>query len=209
MVRLRVRVDFNKEDDLRFIGHRDLIRCFERLFRRAGIPLSLSEGFHPKPRMTFPLPLAVGIEGHGEVMDLEVSESFSVPETLTRLQSQAPSGLTLRALEFLPPGAKKPHARRVCYQASIPGRLQTHLVQRINELMARASLPITRKAGRPPVDLRSMVEELTLQEDRLCMRLRIDQQGSIGPRDVLKALGLEELELLGGRITRTALEMDV
>ena len=45
------------------------MRCLERLFRRAGLALSFSEGFHPKPRMTFPLALAVGIEGVDEVME--------------------------------------------------------------------------------------------------------------------------------------------
>jgi hypothetical protein len=75
MVRLRVRVRFSKQGDLRLIGHRDLMRCFERLFRRAGLRLRFSEGFHPKPRMTFPLALAVGIEGTDEVMELELAET--------------------------------------------------------------------------------------------------------------------------------------
>ncbi len=77
MVRLRVRVRFSKQGDLRLIGHRDLMRCMERLFHRAGLPLSFSEGFHPKPRMTFPLALAVGIEGNDEVMELELAETIT------------------------------------------------------------------------------------------------------------------------------------
>ena len=56
-------------------AHRDLMRCFERLLRRAGVTLRMSQGFHPKPRMTFPSALAVGIEGTDEVMELELAES--------------------------------------------------------------------------------------------------------------------------------------
>ena len=60
MIRQRVRIRFPKQDDLRLISHRDLMRAWERLFRRAGVALSMSEGFHPKPRMSFPSALAVG-----------------------------------------------------------------------------------------------------------------------------------------------------
>ena len=89
MVRLRVRIRFCKQGDLRFIGHRDLMRCLERLFRRAGLTLSFSEGFHPKPRMTFPLALAVGIEGVDEVMEVELAERYEAEELRRRLAPQA------------------------------------------------------------------------------------------------------------------------
>ncbi len=120
MVRLRVRIRFCKQDDLRLIGHRDLMRCFERLFRRASVPLGMSQGFHPKPRMTFPLPLAVGIEGADEVMELELAESRSAEDLLARLKSQAPRGLTPLSVEILPPGAKKAHARSASYEVPVP-----------------------------------------------------------------------------------------
>ena len=81
---------FCKQGDLRLIGHRDLMRCLERVFRRAGLPLAMSQGFHPKPRMTFPLALAVGIEGIDEVMELELAESYTAEEVLGRLSPHAP-----------------------------------------------------------------------------------------------------------------------
>ncbi|HBO42708.1 MAG TPA: hypothetical protein DD670_01970 [Planctomycetaceae bacterium] len=62
-VRQRVRIRFSKQGDLRLIGHRDLVRVMERLFRRAELPLGMSQGFHPKPRMSFPTALALGIGG--------------------------------------------------------------------------------------------------------------------------------------------------
>ncbi len=75
MVRLRVRIRFSKQGDLRLIGHRDLMRCLERVFRRAQLALGFSQGFHPKPRMTFPSALAVGIEGLDEVMEVELADA--------------------------------------------------------------------------------------------------------------------------------------
>jgi radical SAM-linked protein len=208
MVRLRVRIRFCKQDDLRLIGHRDLMRCFERLFRRAGLPLGMSQGFHPKPRMTFPLPLAVGIEGVEEVMELELSEPLGAEDVLARLKLQAPPGLTPRRVEILPEGAKKAHARSACYQVPIPRPLENGLGERIDRLMHQSNCVVARLHGRAPIDLKAMLEELTLSEGVLSMRLLIKQDGSAGPRDVLGALGLDDLESHGVHITRTAVELD-
>ena len=120
VVRLRVRIRFCKQGDLRLIGHRDLMRCLERVFRRAGLTLSFSEGFHPKPRMTFPLALAVGIEGVDEVMEIELAERYEAEELLRRLAPQAPPGLAFRAIEILPDSGKKAQVQSVSYEAPIP-----------------------------------------------------------------------------------------
>ena len=92
MVRHRVRIRFRKQDDLRWIGHRDLMRCCERWFRRAGVALRRSEGFHPKPRMSFPSALAVGIAlpAHVEFTVLTFQDES--------LRERAAAPLTLPAL---------------------------------------------------------------------------------------------------------------
>ena len=120
MVRQRVRIRFCKQGDLRFIGHRDLMRCMERVFRRARLPLALSQGYHPKPRMTFPLALAVGVEGIDEVMELGLSEDCTAVELRGRLAPLAPPGLAFGSIEVLPPGTKKAQVRSVCYRVPVP-----------------------------------------------------------------------------------------
>ena len=120
MVRLRVRIRFCKQGDLRLIGHRDLMRCLERLFRRAGLTLSFSEGFHPKLRMTFPLALAVGIEGVDEVMEVELAERYEADELRRRLTPHAPPGLVFRTIEVLPDGSKKAQVASASYEVPIP-----------------------------------------------------------------------------------------
>jgi radical SAM-linked protein len=206
MVRLRVRIRFAKLGDLRLVGHRDLMRCFERLFRRAGLALGFSQGFHPKPRMTFPLALAVGIEGVDEVMELELAEPITAEEFLCRAAPQAPQGLELRSVEVLPEGSRKAGVQSVCYEASIPPPAQSALPERIERLLAAASWPIER-AGRAPIDLRPLVSELSLDAGVLRMRLRVDRRGSVGPREVLAALGLPDIERRGARLRRTAVEV--
>jgi radical SAM-linked protein len=207
MVRLRVRVRFSKQGDLRLIGHRDLMRCLERLFRRAGLALSFSEGFHPKPRMTFPLALAVGIEGDDEVMELELAETTTAEELLRRLTPQAPPGLVFRTVEVLPEGSKKASVHSVAYEAPIPLPDQAGLGQRIERLLASSSWPIERARGRAAIDLRPLLSELTLDDGVLKMRLQVDSRGSVGPREVLAALDLTGIERQGSRLRRTAVEI--
>jgi hypothetical protein len=237
MVRLRVRIRFSKQGDLRLIGHRDLMRCLERLFRRAGLALGFSQGFHPKPRMTFPLALAVGIEGLDEVMEVELAEpgkgdsprpTFgwcpperpegccaqmgTVPfsdaaELLRRLAPHAPPGLVFRAAEVLPEGGRKARVQSASYEAPIPAPRPAELPERIERLLAASSWPIERPRGRAAIDLRPLVAELSLREDALAMRLRVDSRGSVGPREVLAALGLSDIERQGVRLRRTAVEI--
>jgi len=207
MVRLRVRIRFSKQGDLRLIGHRDLMRCFERLLRRAGLALSFSQGFHPKPRMTFPLALAVGIEGLDEVMELELAEELSADGLLERIAPQAPAGLRFRAAEVLPEGSRKVRVQTASYEVSVPPALETGLPGRIECLRAASAWPVERSRGRRPLDLRPLLLELSLDQGVLRMRLRVDELGSAGPRDVLRARELGEIERQGSRLRRTAVEV--
>jgi radical SAM-linked protein len=207
VVRLRVRIRFCKQGDLRLIGHRDLMRCMERLFRRAGLALSFSEGFHPKPRMTFPSALAVGIEGLDEVMEIELAERYTEEELPRRLSRHAPSGLMFRAAEVLPEGAKKAQLRTASYEAAIPLAEQAAVSARIENLLAAAEWPVERPRGRGPIDLRPLLIELALRGGVLSMRLLVPSQGGVGPRDVLAALGLADVERQGVRLRRTAVEI--
>ncbi len=184
------------------------MRCLERLFRRAGVPLGMSQGFHPKPRLTFPLALAVGIEGEDEVMEVEVTETPQPEELLPRLSRQAPPGLAFRSLEVLPPGSRKARPRSASYQVPLPPSHRAGLEERIAGLWAAASWPWQRRRGDTAIDLRADLQSLTLSADALRMRLRAGPEGRSGPRDVLAALDMPDLEHQGIRLRRTAVEIE-
>ena len=67
-----IRVRFGKEGALRFIGHLDVLRTFQKIFRRADIPMAYSQGFSPHPIMSFALPLGLGLSSEGEYLDAEI-----------------------------------------------------------------------------------------------------------------------------------------
>jgi len=208
MVRPRVRIRFSKQSALRLIGHRDLMRSLERLFRRAGLALGMSEGYRPKPRVNFPLALAVGIEGRREVMELELNEAPTADELLARLQTQAPPGLRIESLEVLPPGSRKARAVSASYQIATAVSRLPELEARIQRLLSASTSLIRRPNRSVPIDLRASLLALALRQDILEMRLKTDPGGSAGPRDVLAALGLEDLEHAGVVLTRTDVEID-
>ena len=183
------------------------MRCLERLFRRAGLALSFSQGFHPKPRMTFPLALAVGIEGLDEVMEVELAENYTAEELLRRLAPQAPPGLIFRAVEVLPEGSRKAQVQSASYEVPIPAEYQPGLPERIDRsagghLVADRAHAWARADRLAPAPL-----GVGVACGRARMRIRVDRRGSVGPREVLAALGLADLEPQGVRLRRTAVEV--
>ncbi|MCR5451140.1 MAG: TIGR03936 family radical SAM-associated protein [Lachnospiraceae bacterium] len=73
---MKTRIKFSKGGVLRYIGHLDLMRYFQKAMRRADIPIAYSEGFHPHQRMAFALPLGVGMTSEGEYMDVLLDDDI-------------------------------------------------------------------------------------------------------------------------------------
>ncbi|MDA8746268.1 TIGR03936 family radical SAM-associated protein, partial [Rubripirellula amarantea] len=106
-LRIRYRVRFGKTGLLRWIGHTDLAKLWERLGRRAELNFSMTEGFHPKPRIAFPSALALGVESLDEVVEIELAEQLTPRELLDRLIADNQPGLTMRCVAMLPEGFGK------------------------------------------------------------------------------------------------------
>jgi radical SAM-linked protein len=205
-IRQRVRIRFTKQGDLRWVSHRDLMRTWERLFRRAEVPLGMTEGFHPKPRMNFPSALAVGIAGDDEMLEVELSQAWSAEQLQEALAAHTP-GLEVKQVDVMPSGSKKAQAARVAFDVQVPEGRRAAAAQRIAEFLAAASCEIEREGRSTPLDLRPLVQELSLVDGTFKMRLRVDREGSARPREVLAAVGLDDLELEGCPLTRTEVEI--
>lgn len=207
MVRQRVRIRFRKAGDLRLIGHRDLVRAIERVLRRAELRLGMSEGFHPKPRMSFPSALALGIAGMEEVAEMELAEDCPDHEILLRLSAATVPGLDFLRAELLPDGVKKAQIRSSTYQIELPPDRLAEAEAKTAELRAAETFFVDRPRGGRPVDVRASLEHVGVQSGKLTIRLAALGQGGASPRDVLAALGLIDLELDGYYLTRTVVEL--
>ena len=108
------RIIFSKKGSLAFISHLDLTHTFIRALKRAGIPLKYSEGFNPRPKMAFGLPLSVGTEGENEILDLSLSRDLSCEELKEKLQGSLSDELQIKSVSE--PGKKIKNIKYAVYR---------------------------------------------------------------------------------------------
>ena len=99
---MKKRVYFDKHGEMKFISHLDLLRFFERLFNKAEIPVKYSEGFHPRPKMSFGSPISLGTEAYNEIMDFETDAEISNEEVVKRLNESPVLGFKVHKVEEVP-----------------------------------------------------------------------------------------------------------
>jgi radical SAM-linked protein len=204
----RIRVRFAKVGDLRLISHRDLVRAFERLFRRVGISLAMSQGFHPRPLMTFPDALALGIAGQDEVMDITVAEEIDSEEFRNQLNARCPSGLVISNVRILGDSERKAKIAKSVFEISLQGAGEfAALKAAIETLKRQDKLCVERKDKQVEIDLNETLDELRLDDGRLMIGIHVVPQSQLQPRDILAALGLGEITREGAVITRIRTEL--
>lgn len=207
----KVRIRFRKDGPLRFISHNDLLRCWDRLLRRTGLPIRFSEGFHPKPYLSSPLSLALGLIGLEEILDIELTEDLPVMLVRQRLEQASIAGLTVVGVTRVPVKAR---ARVIAaeYLCPLPpGTPMPGLRARVDELLATDSVILERRLPGKPIrsfDLRPLIENLQLTNEEFRFWLRVSPQGTARPEEILRAVGLAELLDQGVVITRSRLRLD-
>lgn len=206
---MRIRITFSKTGTLRYTGHLDLHRIWERTCRRAGIPLSYSQGFHPQPRISLAAALPLGFIGKAELVDIWLDQDEDLVTLLKALQAASPPGLILteiRSIELSQPALQtqvKCAEYEVLFLDAIdPGEVKTHLA----EMLASESIP--RKRRGKDYDLRPLLDAMELQDNVqdglhfLSMRLSASPAATGRPEEVLAELGFSPENT---RITRTQL----
>lgn len=103
---MKVRIKFAKYGTMKFIGHLDMMRFFQKAVRRAEIDIKYSEGFSPHQIMSFAAPLGVGIESVGEYMDLELLSMISAEDIKESLNRVMAEGVEVLSVTVLPEQAK-------------------------------------------------------------------------------------------------------
>lgn len=104
---LRIRIKFRKFGVMKFIGHLDIMRYFQKCMRRGDIDIAYSEGFSPHQIMSFAAPLGVGITSDGEYLDIEVNSTRSSEESLKNLNEVMVEGIEITSYRKLKDSDKK------------------------------------------------------------------------------------------------------
>jgi radical SAM-linked protein len=227
----KVRLRFCKEGNLRLLSHHDLLRTFERMLRRAGVPSHRTQGFNPRPRLVFALSLPLGVVGRAEVADLELDEAIPAEILHQRLASQTPPGLAILAVR--PVGLKAGlQVRGLSYGVAVPPERVPGVIRASAEVLAAGECWVERT--RPPrrrLDLRPFLRDLRLLDEAsggrqppdecanqradaprspspfLEMDLWLSPSGTARPEEVLGLLGLGDLVDAGALLERTRLDL--
>jgi len=154
---------------------------FARAFRRADLPVRMSQGFNPRPRFSLPAPLPLGIEGLDEVLELDLARELDPLELCRRLGGDLPDGLDLLGAELLAPG-EKAHIRTMRYR--VCGRIPPDAIARCLEAK---ELPVTRREGKT-IDIRPYLTAVRGTDDGCEFEIRFTEQGTARPAEVLAAL---------------------
>ena len=136
---------FEKVDNARFISHLDLMRLFQRAFKRAGLPLTHTQGFNPRPSVSIALPLSLGAESHCELLDFDLESPVPLEDIRNRLNAALIDGIRVR--EVYGNGAK------IKYLALLQSRLTLEYdggspagaESAIGQLFARETLVLEKK----------------------------------------------------------------
>lgn len=185
-----------------------MVRAFERLFRRAGVELAMSQGFHPRPLMTFPDALALGVVGLDEVMDLTLAVEVNPTEFRDLLDQKSPPGLRIKSVELLGDQQRKVKMEKAVYELALPLDTDVDSLEKaIQEFTTRDKLVVERKDKQVELNLTESLDGLWFEDGKLLMSVRVVQQSQLQPRDILAALGLGELLREGATLTRTKIEL--
>jgi radical SAM-linked protein len=201
---MRIRITFTKQGALRYTGHLDLHKLWERAARRAELPLAYSQGFHPQPKMNMAAALPLGFSSRCEMLDMKLEHDIPLEDLATRLNTTLPSGLQVLDIEQVDERAPalQTQVASAEYEVTLTEPVDgSELKRRIDSVMESASLPRERRGK--PYDLRPLLEELNLLgNDKIFMRLTAREGATGRPEEVLDVLGIA---FEGTRIERTRL----
>ncbi len=206
----RIRAIFEKTGYMRFLGHLEIMRAFERAARRASVPLAFTGGFSPKAKINFALSMPLGVAGLAEWMDIELLESWPARRLMNEINKYLPEGLRiLRAWKAPLEGQSlNVRVRAIEYLAVLPER-DNDLPERIRSIMEADSIKISRKRGDKTrtVELKDYLHKMWSDDGKsVYFMLSITDKGSAKPLEVIETL-LREPILPGEAfsLTRTKL----
>lgn len=95
----KVNFIFTKKGTMRYISHLDLMRLFMRAMRRAGLPLKMTEGFSPHPKLSIKRALKLGVESDNEEASVVLKEQINNTDFKQQLQQQLPEGIEIKNVQ--------------------------------------------------------------------------------------------------------------
>ncbi len=184
----RLTVFYSKLDAARYFGHLELVNIFQGALKRAKIAVRFSEGFHPKPRISFGDPLPVGIESRQERFVITVPDTVRPRDVKAALNEQLPAGLDIIDCQLAPKKAPAPLRKRTHYRVTLQaGHFDKSRLSDFNQ-RSNFNIMLTRRKGKlKKIDLKDIVINSELFDPHhLEMTLQSEPGKTVRPFDVLR-----------------------
>ena len=208
---MKARIKFRKYGVMRFIGHLDVMRYFQKAMRRAHIPIAFTGGYSPHMIMSFAQPLGVGLTSDGEYLDIELSGFILCEEALRRLNQVMVEGIEVTNFRVISEDKKQSGmtvTAAAAYEVSllksgksmeetlpIPGEWK----ERAEAFLEQETIPVWKKTKKSEkeVDIRPMILGMQVEEDRIRLMLAAGSEANLKPdllmETFLAFLGREKL----------------
>lgn len=214
---MKLRIKFKKYGPIRFIGHLDVMRFFQKAIRRAQIDVAYTNGFSPHQVMAFAAPLGVGLTSNGEYMDIEVLSIKSCRDVMERLNRACVPGIEVTSVIVLPENAGNAMASvaaaayTVCFREGREPKAD--IAEILPDFMAKSEIRITKetKKGFREMDLKPGIFRLDYNHGTFTMLVDASSGGNIKPSQVVEAILAEcgeSLQENALRITREEIYMN-
>lgn len=191
---MKIRIKFSKTGAVKFIGHLDVMRYFQKLMRRADIPIAYSSGLSPHQVMSFALPLGIGLESDAEYMDIEITEPLLSKEAIEAMNAASATGMKVLSFRELPESAGNAMASVAAADYLISFREGFEppfsLKAAFAGLMEQEEIIIVKKTKRSEqeIDLKPFIYLHETTEETVVLRLSCGSVTNIKPELVMEAL---------------------
>ena len=202
---MKARIKFRKNGVMKFIGHLDIMRYFQKAIRRAEIPIAFTSGYSPHMIISFANPLGVGLTSDGEYFDIELTESIASKEAVRRLNEQMVDGMEIVSFVQIPDDKKSKGMSIVAgadYLSSVKnGSLPEDLAEKLEAFYAQNEICVVKKTKKSEkeVDIRPMIYKLECRDGKIYMRVAAGSVQNLKPELVTEAfvryLGMDAEEV--------------
>lgn len=212
---LKIRIKFSKTGAVRYIGHLDIMRYFQKLNRRAGIDVKYSAGFSPHQIMSFAAPLGVGLESYGEYVDIEVNSTLSTAESIKLMNDASVEGIQVTGYVELPEGTANAMSSvaaadyKVCIKEQYkPACIADNAVlkERFEAFLSQHSIVVLKasKKSEREVDLRPLIYKASVNDNgEIFMQLCTGSVENLKPELVLETF----FKYIGEEMSQFALDI--
>ncbi len=201
----RFRLTFTKMGSVRHLSHLELGRVLNRAFRRAGLKLAYSQGFHPMPKVSFFSALPVGTQSMVELAEIELTERADVGDLKVKINRELPEGIDITRIEKISPSGKKLRLKASRFLITL--KEATFDEANLTEFLASEHFEVVKinKKGEHTIDARSLVTAMSLPSPgQIDLTIMQTDKLTLKPAEIIKGVfSMGEDDLLGMNILKT------